>query len=77
MAYHKSNLGQFAKTVEHYADINGYVPESDEDFSNLTYDDPESCLRDDPLYRAAFLEDAQAATAEANQQAQRWQKANA
>lgn len=75
--YHKSNLGKFAAQVEHYADQNGYVPESDEDFANLTYSDPGDCLRDDLAYRAAFLEDAQAATADANRQVEEWQRANA
>lgn len=77
MSYHKSNLGQFANKVEHYADINGYVPESETDLDSLTYDDQEHCLRDDRGYRLAFIEDAQAATARANELAEEWQKANA
>lgn len=76
MSYHKSNLGQFAKEVEHYADINGYVPESESDLDTLTYDDPEKCLQDRG-YRLTFIEDSQAATARANELAQEWQKANA
>ena len=75
--FHKSNFGMFASQVEYYADQNGYVPETDEDFASLTYDDPGNCLRDDLAYRAAFLEDAQAATEEANRQVEEWRKANA
>jgi hypothetical protein len=75
--YHKSNLGQFAREVEHYADLNGYVPESETDLDSLTYDDPEHCLRDDRNYRLAFVEDAQSATERANELAVEWQKASA
>lgn len=75
--YHKSNLGLFAREVEAYADINGYVPESETDLDSMAYDDPEHCLRDGRGYRLAFIEDAQSATSRANELAEEWQKANA
>lgn len=76
MAYHKSNFGLFAKEVEHYADINGYVPETESDLDSLTYDDPEHCLRDDRGYRLAFIEDAQSATERAEAAIAEWRRNN-
>ena len=74
--YHKSNLGSFANEVEYYADINGYVPETESDLDALNYDDPGHCLRDDRDYRLAFLEDAQAATERAEAAIAEWRRRN-
>jgi len=74
MAYHLSNLGQYGRDVERYADVDGYVPEAGDKLGTMNYTvETERGLRDEETW-ADWLRDAIAATVGANRAVQAWRE---
>jgi hypothetical protein len=66
--YHKGNLGSYQDYVEHFADIDGYVPQRGDRPHQFRWDGGFP-----PDDWEEFVEGAERATSEANDAVERWQ----
>lgn len=71
--FHKNNFGSFSGELERFADMQGYIPEIDDDYSDMSYD---GAIDWDEESWAEFVEDAVAATKRAQAALSEWQAAN-